>query len=126
MASKGRKDRCVMLNGNLKTILSIYAKDIPPEACLFPSQQRKNQPISRATAHAILLKACQKAEIYGKKNMHKLRHSFATHLLENGVEISHIQALLGHASIKTTMIYTHISNEALRKIPSPLYFLYIT
>ncbi len=61
-----------------------------------------------------------KAKINKSATLHTLRHSFATHLLENGVGISHIQKLLGHHNIKTTLIYTHIANESLMTIRSPL------
>ena len=64
--------------------------------------------------------AIKKSGLDKKATVHSLRHSFATHLLENGTDIRYIQKFLGHASIKTTTIYTHLTNSAVKKIKSPL------
>jgi len=76
--------------------------------------------ISPRTAGKVLEQACRKAGVIRKGSMHTLRHSFATHLLEQGTDLRYIQSLLGHASSKTTEIYTHVSTKAINAIPSPL------
>jgi site-specific recombinase XerD len=65
-------------------------------------------------------RAIKNARIQKEASFHSLRHSFATHLLENGTDIRYVQALLGHANIRTTQIYTQVTNPALRNIQSPL------
>ena len=68
----------------------------------------------------IFTNACKKAGVKKKATAHSLRHSFATHLLESGVDLRYIQELLGHKSSKTTEVYTHVSNKELSKIKNPL------
>ena len=76
--------------------------------------------ISTRTVQAIFEQACEKVKIGKEVGVHSLRHSFATHLLESGVDLSYIQELRGHKSSKTTEIYTHVSNKDIEKIKSPL------
>jgi site-specific recombinase XerD len=68
----------------------------------------------------VMKQALEKSGLAKKATMHTLRHSFATHLLENGTDVRYIQNFLGHSSIKTTMIYTHLTNNVVDKIESPL------
>ena len=76
--------------------------------------------LSVRSAQAVFDNACEKCEITKEVSIHSLRHAFATHLLEKGVDLRYIQELLGHASSKTTEIYTHVSKTGVRQIISPL------
>jgi hypothetical protein len=78
------------------------------------------------TIQKIYDNACEKSKIQRRGGIHSLRHSFATHLLEQGVDLRKIQVLLGHSSVKTTQIYTHVSREEIAKIRSPLASLMVT
>ena len=117
--AKGRKDRYTMLSEVALKTFKEYLEKYKPEKWLFPGQ-RKNKHISTRTAQAIFEKARDKAGIKKDATVHSLRHSFATHLLESGVDLRYIQELLGHKSSKTTEIYTHVSTKNLSKITSPL------
>ena len=82
--------------------------------------QFAGEPYSAGSVQAVMRDALKKSGLEKKATVHTLRHSFATHLLENGTDIRYIQQFLGHSSIKTTTIYTHISASAVNKIVSPL------
>jgi integrase/recombinase XerD len=117
--TKGNKDRIVMLPYSIVTYLQDYRKIYPSGDWVFVGQY-KGEALSGRTIQQVMHDAVAKAGLEKKATVHTLRHSFATHLLESGTDIRYIQQLLGHASIKTTMIYTHISPRAERKIVSPL------
>lgn len=116
--AKGRKDRIVMLSPKLKKNLKILS--LKKEGVLFKTQ-RGNKYSSRSI-QLIVSKSAELAGINKKVTPHTLRHSFATHLLENGTDIRYISNLLGHSNIRTTMIYTHVSTKNISKIKSPLDF----
>ncbi|WP_050755996.1 tyrosine-type recombinase/integrase [Halanaerobium praevalens] len=88
------------------------------EQWLFPGQ-KKNKHLSKRSAQKVFKRACKKAGIKKEVGIHSLRHSFATHLLEQGVDLRYIQNLLGHKSSTTTEIYTHVSNKNLIEITNP-------
>lgn len=117
--SKGNKDRVVMLPYSIVAYLEDYRKLYPPDEWVFAGQY-KGEALSVGTVQTVMRNAVQKAGLEKKASVHTLRHSFATHLLENGTDIRYIQQLLGHSSIKTTMVYTHILPKAARKVISPL------
>ncbi len=116
--AKGKKDRISLLSDNLLQLLRQYYKEYRPKKYLFEGQNGgKYSPTSVAN---ILKKAAQKAGIRKNVTPHMLRHSFATHLLEQGTDLRYIQELLGHENSKTTEIYTHVSKKAIDKIINPI------
>ena len=117
--SKGNKDRYTILAQETLNELRRYFLLYRPKDWLFPGEDESNH-ISVRSVQKIFKKACQKANINKDVGIHSLRHSFATHLLEYGTDIRYIQELLGHASTKTTQIYTHVTNKDLKKIISPI------
>lgn len=117
--AKGRKDRYTILSDAGSEALQKYVKEYGQSKWLFPSQDRERH-ITTRTVEKIFSNACQKADIKKSATVHSLRHSFATHLLESGVDLRYIQELLGHKSSKTTEIYTHVATKDLGRIKSPL------
>lgn len=118
VAGKGKKDRIVMLPQELLELLRKYFKLYRPQEFLF-NGQFSNQ-YSERSINEFLKKYAALAGMNSNIHAHLLRHSFATHALENGTDISLIQKLLGHNSIKTTLIYTHVSSNIIANTTSPL------
>ena len=117
---KGGRDRCVMLSQRLLACLREYWKaERPPGQLLFPGQD-PSRPISRDAVEKALCRASARSGVKKRVTAHILRHSFATHLLENGTDIRVIQMLLGHSSIRTTMRYTQVSKRVIGNTQSPL------
>lgn len=119
--AKGKKDRIVNLSPILLDILRAYIKQSNPRprVYLFESSAL-GEPYSARSAQIVFSDARKRAGINKKVSFHSLRHSFATHLLEKGVDIRYIKDILGHFSIKTTERYTHVSRRTLVNIVSPL------
>lgn len=115
---KGKKDRVTVLPASVKNDLYILITGKPMNEYVFQSE--RGGKLSERTLQMVFGKAMKKAGIEKKATFHSLRHSFATHLLENGVDVRYVQELLGHQNIRTTQIYTHITNPALKNIKSPL------
>ena len=116
--SKGKKDRIVPLSPKILKMLREYFLLYKPEKYLFEGQL-KGQSYDRRSLQQVLKQAIQKAGITKPVTLHWLRHSYATHLLENGADLRYIQELLGHNSSKTTEIYTHVSTKSIQQIKSP-------
>lgn len=116
--AKGKKDRKVMLSEVLLNHLRQYYKTWNPSDFLFEGQHGGRY--SERSVQAVVRDTAKKAGIKKSVSPHTLRHSFATHLLENGTDIRYIQELLGHQSVQTTEIYTHIVDISKSKIKSPL------
>ena len=119
VTGKGGKDRYSILSSVALETLRQYYRKYRPKDWLFEGQ-RADRPISERTIEKIFEIAKDRASITKPATLHTLRHSFATHLLEAGTDLHHIQLLLGHKSPKTTTIYLHVSNRALSRITSPL------
>lgn len=118
---KGKKDRIAVLPHSLLPELREYYLSYRPKVYLF--EGKEGDAYSVRSAQSVFKKAIVKAGIRKKVGIHGLRHSFATHLLETGTDIRFIQELLGHNSIKTTQIYTHVTDLSKSKIKSPLDYL---
>ena len=126
---KGNKDRITLLPDPLLSLLEEYwrkvrpvpkGQSVPPETWLFPSSARSNRPLSRKTVLGFCKRTCRVLGNFKRVTPHILRHTFASHLLEQGADLPSIQALLGHNSLRSTEIYLHISNYHLQGIISPL------
>jgi len=117
--AKGRKDRYTLLSEAALKVSMEYLNRYKPVRWLFPGPD-KERYISIRTAQRIFEMACDRGGVKKEVTIHSLRHSFATHLLENGIDLRYIQELLGHKSSKTTEIYTHVSSRDLMKIKNPL------
>ncbi len=117
-SGKGKKDRYTVLSSKLVQLLESYMYAYQPTEYLFEGQ--RGGKYSAKSVQNILKKAARIAGITKHATVHTLRHSFATHLLENGTDLRYIQELLGHSSSKTTEIYTHVSKKSISKIRSPL------
>ncbi len=122
--AKGKRDRFTLFPDSLRGQLAGYWRlyRLGKTGWLFPGQT-VNRHLAERSIQAVVERALKTAGITKPVSMHTLRHSFATHLLEHGTDLRYIQALLGHQSIRTTQIYTHVSQKAIGKIRSPLDFL---
>lgn len=118
--AKGQKDRLTLLSGISIKLLNLYLPKLPAtQKYLFSGQQGESH-LSQRSVQKIFEHALQESGIKKDATCHSLRHSFATHLLESGVDIRYIQKLLGHQNIKTTEIYTHVARNFFNNIKSPL------
>lgn len=116
--AKGKKDRIAPLSEKILVMLREYYQSFKPITWLFEGQEIGNQ-YSEKSLQNVLKQSLAKCKINKPVTLHWLRHSYATHLLENGTDLRFIQEILGHKSSKTTEIYTHVSTKSLQKIKSP-------
>lgn len=115
---KGSKDRVTVLPASLVPILRQHLLYKQPDD--FICESERGGALSTRSAQLIFARALRVVGIQKEATFHSLRHSFATHLLENGTDVRYVQELLGHANIRTTQRYTKVTNPALRRIKSPL------
>jgi integrase/recombinase XerD len=120
---KGRKHRCVSLSKLLVQKLPLYLSNLNPQVYLFEGLT-PGQPMGERSIQYIISEALQKTAIQKAVSMHTLRHSYATHLLEDGVDIHSIQHLLGHADLIQTLVYLHVAQVKSKPSHSPLDTLY--
>lgn len=120
--AKGRKDRIAPLSEKIVDLLRQYYVAFKPKVYLFEGM-KAGEPYDERSLQQVLKQAVKKAGINKPVSLHWLRHSYATHLLENGTDLRYIQEILGHSSSKTTEIYTHVSNKDIQKITSPYDYL---
>jgi site-specific recombinase XerD len=118
-AGKGRKDRYTLLSRKISQTLFDFCRNLRGDGWLF-SGNPPSKHLSERSAQHIFEQALQKAGINKPASIHSLRHSFATHLLENGTDISYIKELLGHSSLRTTERYAHVAKRKILSIQSPL------
>lgn len=117
---KGKTDRYVTLSPVLLEMLRSYWRSERPKRWLFPSRRNPSLPIDESTIQRACKELCAAAGLTKRLTVRSLRHAFATHLLEAGANLRVVQTLLGHRSVRTTQIYTHVSAEALASVVSPL------
>jgi len=120
---KGKKDRYVILSQYIKTKLPAYLESSKPEIYLFEGSTSGHEMSERSIQNA-MAEAVKKTNIKKQVSLHTLRHSFATHLLEDGVDLYTIQNLLGHSQLRSTIIYLHIAQVLPKSAKSPLDTLY--
>jgi len=118
--AKGRKDRMTILSPKQVTLFESMLAGKQGSGFLFESSQRAGRPLAVRSLQKVVEKAIRDAGIRSGASAHSLRHSFATHLLEGGTDIRHIQKLLGHEHIRTTETYTRVARKPLKRIISPL------
>lgn len=116
--AKGKKDRVVPLSNKILQLLRDYFVAWKPKDWLFEGQNGNGQ-YDESSLAKVLKQAVEKSKINKPITLHWLRHSYATHLLENGTDLRYIQEILGHSRSRTTEIYTHVSNKSIQKIISP-------
>ncbi|MDI1355814.1 MAG: tyrosine-type recombinase/integrase [bacterium] len=119
---KGRKDRIIPLSHKTQLMLKEYISTYKPQNFLFEGMEKGRAYDSRSLQN-VLKQALEKAGITKPVTLHWLRHSYATHLLENGTDLRYIQEILGHSSSRTTEIYTHVSTLSIQRIVSPFDYL---
>jgi len=117
-SAKGAKDRVVPLPENVRTLLRKYYTAYQPKLYLFNGAKREKY--TTISVRNVLKQSAKKAGIRKHVTPHMLRHSYATHVLESGIDIRYIQTILGHNSIKTTEIYTHVSRKNVLAVKSPI------
>ena len=117
-SAKGKKDRYVVLAETVVPYLKTYLKQYRPVRWLFEGQN--GGQYSATSLWKVFNAALEKSKVNPYATLHTLRHSYATHCVENGHNLKSVQEALGHASLKTTEVYLHISSEALKKLKSPL------
>jgi integrase/recombinase XerD len=116
---KGQKDRRLPLPDSLQNALKQYRAAYPTQCFVFEGQNAGTAYDARSF-QLVFKQACQRAGITAKATLHWLRHSYATHLLEQGTDLRYIQVLLGHKSSKTTELYTWVTRPAFDRLKSPL------
>lgn len=118
-SGKGRKDRLFLLAEKIKPMLVEYLEKMRPKTDGWLFRGRNDDAYSARSVHEIIKNATKKAGIKKNVHPHTLRHSFATHLIENGYDIASVQSLLGHSSAQTTMRYIHMASPKLINVKSP-------
>lgn len=120
---KGKKDRYVILSNLIASKFQYYLTELKPEVYVFEGQTPR-YPLGKRSIQYIINQALHRTKIKKQVSMHTLRHSFATHLLEDGIDLQSIQRLLGHTDIRTTLEYIHVAQIKTKSAHSPLDSLY--